>query len=459
MTRICFSRLFVNFLLHYAVLLILIIPLAFFSCKEDPTSIGIEVLPDADLINAYDTIITIEAYTLGLDSLYSRGKSLSPVGNYNDPVFGKVMTGLVTEYGPFYKLYFPDDAVADSLILQLYFNKTNYYGKDPMNNLPDIKVYSLNSKLYDTNYFASYEPDYNPLPVSASEATLTKYEKDTVWRDTTIISIKLSMDYANLIMSERNDTIDENEFKAEIFGFFIKAQEGSRDGSVVYLDLSNSNSSLSLYYHTGDNKTHIVDFNFSPYNDITFNVAQFDRTNSDVAKVINDTIHQDSVIYLQSMGGTVNYLKFPDIRNLKQSLGNISVVKAELILPVEGSDLSAEDYAKPGQIGLRYIASDGKKYRLPDDPYYSGSNGIKYFSGQYLDSKKAYTFRLDNFFQQYFAGNLDFKGLELYVGNFVSYNYGQIVDIEYNAISLNRVVLTSGNNSNPLKLKLYYVPY
>jgi len=461
MTRFCFPRIFGNSLINNAITLILIIPLAFFSCKEDPTSIGIDVLPDADLIYAYDTVITVEAYTVELDSLSSRGKSLSPVGNYNDPVFGKVMAGVVTEFGPLYDLYFTDDAVPDSLILQLYFDKTSYYGRDPMKGLPDIKVYSLNNKLYDTNYFANYQPDYNPAPVSASDAVLTKYfnETDSTWRDTTIINIKLSIDYANMIMANRNDSIKEDEFKSLIFGFYIKAREGTRDGSVVYLNLSNSNSSLTLYYHKSDNKSYTAEFNFSTYNDITFNVVQFNRTGSDVAKVINDTVHQDSVIYLQSMGGTVNYLKFPDIRELKQSLGNISVIKAELILPVEESDLSSENYPKPDQIGLRYITSDGRKNRLADDPYFSGSNGINYFSGQYADKQKAYIFRLDNFMQQYFAGNIDFKGLELFVGNLVSYNYGQIVYIDYNAISLNRVVLTSGNNSNPLRLKLYYVPY
>ncbi len=459
MTRIFFSRNFFEVLLHYTTIISFIITPLFISCKEDPTSIGMEIFPDADIINAFDTVISVEAYTIEPDSLYSRGKSLSPVGNYHDPVFGKVMAGVVTEYGPMYDLYFSDDAVADSLILQLYFHQTDYYGKDPMDGLPDIKVYSLNSKLYDTNYFASYEPDYNPQPVSASEATLTKYEKDSVWRDTTIINIKLSADYANLIMSQRNDSINETEFKTQVFGFFIKAQEGARDGSVVYLNLSNSNSSLTLYYHTADNKTHTADFTFSTYNDITFNVVKFDRTGSDVAKVINDTIQQDSVIYLQSMGGTVNYLKFPDISDLKQSLRNVSISKAELILPVEERDLSAEDYPKPDQIGLRYITPDSKKNRLNDDPYFTGSGGVNYFSGKYSDDQKAYIFRLDNFFQQYFAGSLDFKGLELYVGDMVSYNYGQIIDIEYNVISLNRVVLTSGNNSNPIRLKLYYVPY
>lgn len=459
MTRFCFSQSFYRVLLHYATIVSLIITPVFFSCKEDPTSIGMEVFPDADIINAFDTAVSVEAYTLEPDSLYSRGKSLSPVGNYNDPVFGKVRAGVVTEYGPIYGLYFPDDAVADSLILQLYFNQTDYYGKDPMKNLPDIKVYSLNSKLYDTNYYVSDEPDYNPQPVSVSEATLTKYENDSVWRDTTIISIKLSMDYANLIMARRNDTINETEFKTQVFGFFIKAQEGSRDGSVVYLNLSNSNSSLTLYYHTADNKKHTADFTFSPYNDITFNVVTFDRTGSDVAKVINDTIHQDSVIYLQSMGGTVNYLKFPDLGELKQSLGNISIIKAELILPLEENDLSIDDFPKPGQLGIRYISSDGKKNRVNDDPYFTGRYVESYFSGQYSANRKAYIFRLDNFFQQYFSGNVNFKGLELYVGNLVSYNYGQISNIEYNVISLNRVVLTSGNNSNPLRLKLYYVPY
>src|SRR4030043_2024077 len=110
-----------HFFLYSPVFLIFWLSFFAFSCKEDPESIGIEILPGGDLILGMDTTLIVEAYTLEYDSLRSNRKRLSPVGNYSDPVFGKVSTSVLSEFGPLTYLLFSQDAEPDSLILELFF--------------------------------------------------------------------------------------------------------------------------------------------------------------------------------------------------------------------------------------------------------------------------------------------------------------------------------------------------
>jgi hypothetical protein len=452
---------FFRYLFSTPVFLFVWIPLSLLSCNEDPESIGIEVLPESDLIVGDGTTLTVEAYTLEYDSLRSNRKRLSPVGNYTDPVFGKVSTSFLSEFGPNSYLLFSQNAEPDSLILELFFAKDDYYGESPMTQFPDIKVYKVLQKLSDSTY-TDLNPEglYDPVPISISAPILKKYlNTDTVLRDTTIITIKLSKEYAASFMNTREDTIHEDDFKENVFGFYIKAETGANDGSVAYVNLFNENSNLVLYYHS-DSNSYSANFSFNMSADISVNLVTFDRTNSDL-QVINDTVHQDSVIYIQSLGGAAAYLKFPDIYDFRQKLGDtiISINKAELILPVEDNDLSSDDYSQPVQLGLKYFDSNRKKRYLTDDPFLAGYNAAGYFYGKYDQNRKAYIFNLNNFFHNYFRGTVDFNGLELFAADAVTYTdyYGsKYLEIEPNAVSVNRVVLTSGKNSNPIKVRIYY---
>jgi hypothetical protein len=451
--------LFFNHSLPVHTLLILFVLLFFCSCKEDPEAIGFEVIPGTDLINAKDTLVAVEAYTLEGDSIYSTNRAKSPFGSYIDPVFGGFKAGFITEFVPASTVTFASGTVVDSLVFRMYFNlaKKDYYLTEPSNKLPLMKVYKLTEQLVDSAYYYSnLNPAdiTSPVPVSVSEP----YLGDT---SLSVVYIRLSKEYGNELLNIPDSVYSNNdylvsEFKKYVFGLYVESEMNDADRSIPYFGLTQDSTYLTLYYHN-DTDTLFFDYAIYPNQDKRVNLFSFDHSKSSIHR-LNDTLVQDTAVYLQSLGGTYIYMKMPCLEQLKADLGKVSINKAELVLPVETDDVTGDYYFKPAQLGLHYLDGSGTTHLLPDDPARAGSNATNYFGGRYDEDLKAYVFNISNFVHEYFSGDITAVGLRVYAAELITYtSYSTTyTNIEFNAVGAERVVLTSGINSNPIKLRMYY---
>jgi hypothetical protein len=441
----------------------LLIFLIALSCKDDPEAIGIDVLPGSDKITGHkvDTL-AIEAYTLELDSIYSTNRLKSPLGSYVDPIFGAMKADFITQFTPTSTIIMPANPVADSVILRLYYNlaKKEYYVQSPVAKLPQMTVHKLTEKLGDTMaYYSNFNTDgiYDPDPISISEPFLGPYRGDSAL---SVIHFRLSPQYGQELLNIPDTVYKKGEylvteFPKYIYGLYVKTEMNAFDNVIPYIDLLQDSTSLTLHYHT-DTIKRVMEFGvFSSY-DMQVNLSSFDHNTSRMPH-LNDTLVQDTAIYIQSLGGTMAYIKIPGLQRLRESLGegNVSVNKAEIIFPVETDDITSTIYERPAQLGLHYLDANSRPQYLPDDPTVLGADAAGYFGGRYDILRKAYIFNISNFMHQYLSGKIDSKGFRLFSAELVKYS-SELSRIEHNAVGAERVVLTSGKNSKPIQLRIYY---
>jgi hypothetical protein len=424
-----------------------------YACQEDPGKLGLDFLKDSDLVEvgSIDTI-TVEAYTIEPEPLVTVGKYQMPIGSYVDPVFGAVKAELLAQFAYSYYIDFGDNPICDSLIIELFCS--GGYGKDEFTS--KISVYELTSDLADSiDYNSDFDVTgyYNINKINTSDPVVSDMNVDNDNTDSTLMKIYLNKFFANKLLNPpvEDDSLfysNDSVFKANMKGLYFAVEQVSEDGRILYALPSNYSSRIILYYHNDKDTSEYSYYFYGSY--VRIGVFNFNNHNEAGIPYINDESVQDTAIYLQSLGGTAANIRLPYINNLISELGNVSISKAELIVPVLTDSSEQTEYEIPSQLGLRTVNNEGEQSALPDDPSVLGLLG--YFGGKYDDGIEAYRFNIGNYIQDLVEGT-EYNYLRLFVG---SYNESTM-KISYNIEQANRVVLSSGNNANKkIKLNIYY---
>jgi hypothetical protein len=167
---------------------------------------------------------------------------------------------------------------------------------------------------------------------------------------------------------------------------------------------------------------------------------------------LNDSTYHDTIIYLQSLGGTQAILKIPTLEQLRQTLreesGNgtvVSVNKAELFIPaLEDSAVIVNSYY-PTQLGLRILYDEEEI--IPDDVMLQSSqyvSSVTYMDARYDNSIRGYGFNLTAYFHEYFKGNINSSHLLLFAGRLDA----NVRSTNFNPVNYNRILLAGSSNIN-----------
>src|SRR5690606_19790146 len=108
------------------------------SCRKEETTIGDTLQGEGLDVIKTDTF-SLNTYTAVLDSMESDETAVNLLGYYNDPVFGSVDCGFVTQIrlsssNPSFSAN-PGEVIVDSVVLALAYTGIKWYG-----NLDDITV-------------------------------------------------------------------------------------------------------------------------------------------------------------------------------------------------------------------------------------------------------------------------------------------------------------------------------
>lgn len=423
-----------NIYLYLLFLFIIILQ----GCEKEFSPIGLNTQPPEDkIIIKYDTTELILSYTFFHDSVRSDEQVMSNnlLGCYVDPVFGTAKADIITQIRlPFSDVSFGDDIQADSAVL--YLKKTDYYGTSYY--IDNIKVFQISNSFsatdticYDSAYYSNFNVEnyYDP---SADLVVATH-------RDSNILAIKLSPDFTNyLISADSTDLEDNDSFLKYMQGFYIESKRVYSGGTIDVFDLLSLSSGLTLYYRdsvsSGPDRIDTLEFDFTINNNcVRINKFDFDYSNTSFYSTMDDTTIQDSVVFLQSMGGVRVKIHLPEIFHWNDS--SIAVNKAELVLPVENNDLTINEYTPPDKLSLYALTSDDMYETLAD------ASDAEYFDGNYHSDTKTYRFNIARYLQQLINGEKE--------------NYGMVLRSPYMSKS-HRVVLTSGNNSERMRLYIIY---
>ncbi len=409
----------------------LVILFAFFitSCTTDPDFLGEDLIPDQDRLGLeLDTSFVISAYTKTSDTLLSSPVSTATLGYVHDDVFGKTQASFMMQFKmPVLNFSFGEGAEADSLILT--FKLKNYYG-DKTNPLV-VRAYELTDSLRADslyNVLAPMDGRYSPEILG-----------ETTYYGDSLLKIKLSSELANRFINMDSVTRSSHTNFVNLFkGLYIKAEDlGLNQKSMYYFDLTNTVNHLWIHYHNSEKDSLKIGF----YSDVytpRYNHFEHDytlATESRKIKFLNDTLNQDSVFYIQGLGGVYGLLKLEDVSNWLDSMP-VVINRAELIIERENNTLLPQDsvlsniavYVPFGSSGLKKVVD------------YSSFPAT--FGGTFVSSKNHYTFNITLHLQQLLTGDIESKELILESKNIYS--------------EVNRAILRSGNHRRKIRLALTY---
>jgi hypothetical protein len=425
----------------------------FTACKKKDTSLGISSIDQNELLNSgqIDTF-TLITYSEVEDSIVTSSPFNALLGSYNDPKFGPCEASFFTQirlaanspnFGDLSTI------VVDSLVLGLKY--TGSYGDL---SAQTVEVYELTDSLGRTTSYYSFsnKPHSTTNLVDPARAQITPDPYTQIVIDTTHVAaqmrIYLDTNLAKTWMLEAGSgstSFASNEnFLTYFKGFAVKVNNGnlvSGKGGVLYFDLGNTLSKLTIYYRqAGIKKTYDFVINSSCAN---FNRVVIDNSGKPVESVVNTPNLGQTQFYSQAMASRA-VIHLPGIDDLpKKSI----IHEATLLLPI--------DY----QTGYKYMPGDELTIstRLDDGTTALYSIGL----GVYDAANKRFSVDLRAYIQTLISGQRIPVNVSGTVVNALILGTEIRVNPRLYNSSMNRIVFNGSNtiNKNKPKLILKYTEF
>ncbi len=439
----------------YRFLLLIFSGLLIISCDSDIDAgefvVGADYLAVNNKVLSIDTV-TVDVSIVKLDSLITSSESRILVGNYDDPLFGKIKSDsyfqVSTSSFNLYSQNSDTDAtgyVFDSIAMIMRYD--DYYYADT------TKVQTLNIHRVLKNFKPNANDNsfYNNSSLVYNESSLgsISYQPKPLGKDS--ITIKLDNEFGQELFNKfkNNEITASGEFTDYLKGFVIKSSSGT-SSSVIGFNLS---SVLRLYYSKGIGGTddnYIKDFTIS---DISkqFNAVSSDRSGTliqdlPLSKMSLSTIYTANSGFIQSGTGIACRVDFPYIRQLKYLSDKGAIVDARLIMkPIKNS--YSKMFPLPEKLSVYVVDKLNRlKSALTDS---EGLNAVAALnnSNDEFDENVSYEISLGAFLQKEMLKESDSKSGLL----FTLPNLSKVVD---------RVVLGDQlSKENKMKLQIYYITY
>ena len=416
------------------IALFILISLIFFSCQRK-TDIGYNILPKEDLLNTVisDTV-SITVHSIKKDSVVTSGIPELLLGEYQDPIFGYTKASFALQFSNSIQyINFNNTDIVDSVILSLPYNQAagNIYGNATSEQI--VRIYQITD--VDLDNSRQY---YNTEDTAKYAGTLVGASIFTPLAEDSILNIRLTNSFGNFFISADESNYASGQAFYDFFkGLYINAESNGGDGAVVKFDV-NDELLLTIYFHKNDGTEDQYKYQVTGNNisNVHFNMISHDYSSANFASSLNDeSLPQDSVAYIQAGGSYFARIKFPYIKKLQDS-GKIIVNRAELIIKTAPKNLTFEEtYPAINHMFIYSYVSNDTSLLVPD--YITQTS----YAGE-LYEDNTYKFDIASYIQDILDGNTENKGLNLYPAS--------------DGNNITRSIITTGKNTDPIKLVLTY---
>jgi hypothetical protein len=439
----------------YKFLILIFSGLLIVSCDSDTDVgefvVGADYLAIKNKVISIDTV-TVDVSTIKLDSLVTSNESRILVGNYEDPLFGKVKADsyfqVLTTAFNLYSQNSDTDAtgyVFDSIAMVLKYDDYYYADTTKVQTLSIHRILkNFKPNLNDASFYNNSSLNYN----DASIGTIS-YRPKPIANDS--INVKLSNDFGLELFNKfkNNEITNSEEFADYLKGFMITSTSNTST-SVIGFNLS---SVLRLYYSKGTAATeesYIKDFTILDPSK-QFNAISSDRAGTliqdlPLSKMKLSSVYTGNKGFIQSGTGIVCRVDFPNIKQLKYLSDKGAIVDAKLIIKPAKNSYS-KMFPLPEKLSVYVVDNLNRiKTTLAD------SNGTSLVAvlnnaNDEFDETVGYELSLGSFLQKEMLKESDSKSGLLFTLPVLS----KIVD---------RVVLgDQTNKESKMKLQIYYITY
>ncbi len=427
--------------------------LILWSCEsDDPNDVGLGLLPGSDLTSVGYAVETEtnQSFTHNDTILRTDEPQFNLLGTFNDPEFGKTQADFACQFRLASFPDFGENQQIDSLVLVLLYREVYGDTLTPQN----IKVYELES---DLDVDARYDQNTDLKSLASTNMVgeleyIPKFQLDTTGTDTITQELVVKLDNAlaqKLLNADSLDMINNDVFLDYFKGFYVETQEISEGGGLVAINTLAFGSRMSLYYTADFDTVAAVDTVYDYFiNSNSARVSRFlhDYSQTDFVGNLNSEDNQDSLIYIQTMGGLRAKIDLPFLDAWADS-SNIGINKAELIFHVDTIASDYENYGVPSQLLLRAIKEDKDDY-YPEDLSISAA----LYGGFFNNNDKTYRFNITRHLQNLVRGADDPYGEK-------TENKGFYLSTSLSNIQARRVILKGATSQTGIRLEVTYTRY
>ncbi len=415
----------------FRLIVMILVPAALWglaSCNQEDSDIGLGIIPGSDKLQLCVDTIDVDCFTVTDNLISTDERTLSPLGSYNDPIFGFSKASFVCQ-ARISSSNVDFSGVDEVNSLELHLRYSSHYGDSAAVQM--VNVYRLKKDIYiDSTYYSSFSLQPSEYELLAS-APVYFDPADS------LMKIDLPLTLAESFIDEANSEhfVDNTTFYEFFKGFYVTTDNLSTGGCVFSLNLIDADSKMIMYY----NDTSSYNFYINSKCAI-INMFEHDYTGAspDVLAAFADTTALNDFCYVQSLGGLKTKIKFPDLMAVFDS-SNIAINKANLIVKVK-SGTNETSYAPPPKMTLVVVLENGKYDFITD---YKVNN--THFGGVLGSDEYTYTFNIPFHIQELVNGNVDY-GIYLFAADNRTMPY--------------RAVIHGNDDSDSsMKLEIYYTKY
>lgn len=439
----------------YRLFILLFVGVLFVSCDSDVDAgefvVGSDNLSVTNKVILIDTS-TVEVSTINFDSLVTSNQSRILLGNYDDPIFGKVKSDSYFELtASGYNLQTTSsdtegaNYVFDSIRMVLIPDKY-YYGDTT--KVQSISVHRLLQKVKpnsdDDNFYNNSSLSYDVVSLGTASFLPQPLRQDSIF-------VKLDNTFGDALFQKlkKREITTQEEFVEYFKGLAIQSLT-TTSGCVIGYGVT---SKLQLYYSkkVTDSETSILkEFTISDYAK-QFNRISLDRTGTVLSELPGTTGRLSANLtanqsFIQSGTGLACRVDFPNIKELKYITEKGAIVDAQLMIrPVNNT------YSKtyPLADSLNVFVADqlnrigGTLNSAAGTPIYAVLNKTE----DEFDENIGYSIPLGTFMQTEMTKQSDARS-------------ALILTIPNISKAVNRLVLGNQKNTgNKIQLKIYYISY
>lgn len=427
------------------------------SCGTDTDAgefvVGADYLALSNKVILIDTV-TVEMSTINFDSLVTSSQSRILIGNYDDPVFGKVKSNSYFQLAS--SSYTLNNGGSDTETTNYVFDSIamilkydNYYYGDTT-KVQTFDIHRLTQKVKPNSEDDSF---YNNSVLSYSDESIgtISYRPRPIEKDSITIKMNDAFGAALFQKLKRREITDFDSFSEYLKGLVLVSSTSSSSSVIGF---QAATSKIRLYYSKNqagtEDTSYIIDFTISEASK-QFNSISLDKTgtllqNLPIASSKLSSSITDRQGFIQSGTGVACRIDFPNIKQLKYISDKGAIVSAELLLKPVSNSFSEQ-----------YPLADSLKVYVADN--------LNRISGSLENNSGTYVYGALNKKSDEFNENL---GYVIPIGNFLQKEMWKKSDSRSSLIltlpviykAVNRIVLGDQKHpDNKIQLKIYYTSY
>lgn len=223
-------------------LLIIALATVFISCNDTLQKVGFSIQPGNDKVSVGTDTLELSSRTVQVDSIFSRTK-FPILGEYTDPVFGKIRSEYVGEFFYPENYAFKEGAKIDSVRLTISYNSIIGDSLVPMR----LAVYKVTKELPKNKNYTNFNPEGNadmsaPLGTQNFTGRNKTYHTETYYEGGSYRTIKVYDIHTNLPKSIGEDFLAE--YKKPGHGALKDADSFKKFFPGVYVTTDFGNSAI-----------------------------------------------------------------------------------------------------------------------------------------------------------------------------------------------------------------------